>query len=213
MRFSAIRRLPFFEFSTEEIVAAMVGRAAVRGKPCEALQCCACGAHGDWADNGTLGGFEEDYIEDSFNVVIRDSRCTICYMGIWMDGGPLNSFLRGEIVCPMCNRVYSNGLACGDDMAKVFRISKQGIEVEPGGWREGGLFQRVGGKIDDDDDDDDREDQMVEILPPSRSHAERRQPQAQEGNIRSWRWQCNSCRCSGSWPVRRRRWAWTLCKP
>jgi hypothetical protein len=134
--FSAIRRLPFFEFSTEEIVAAMVGRAAVRGKPCEALQCCACGAHVDWADDGTLGGFEEEYIEDGFNVIIRDSRCTICYIclsGIWMDGGPLNSFLRGEIICPMCNRVYSNGLACGDDMAKVFRISQQGIKVEPGG--------------------------------------------------------------------------------
>jgi hypothetical protein len=75
------------------------------------------------------------------------------------------------------------------------------------------LFQRGGGKIDDDDDDDDREDQMVEVLPPSRSHAECRQPQAQEGDIRSWRWQCNSCRCSGAWPLRRRRWAWTLCKP
>jgi hypothetical protein len=37
--FSAIRRLPFFGFSTEEIVAAMVGRAAVCGKPGEALQC------------------------------------------------------------------------------------------------------------------------------------------------------------------------------
>ena len=37
--FGDIRRLPFFEFSTEEIVADLVGCAAVCGKPGEALQC------------------------------------------------------------------------------------------------------------------------------------------------------------------------------
>ena len=46
--FGDIRRLPFFEFSTEEIVADLVGCAAVCGKPCEALKCSACGVHGNF---------------------------------------------------------------------------------------------------------------------------------------------------------------------
>ena len=51
--FSTIRRLLFFGFSIEEIVAAMVGRAAVCGEPCEGLQCSEGGAHGDFVDDNT----------------------------------------------------------------------------------------------------------------------------------------------------------------
>ena len=38
---------------SEEILAAMVGRAAVCGEPCEGLQCSEGGAHGDFVDDNT----------------------------------------------------------------------------------------------------------------------------------------------------------------
>ena len=99
--------------------------------------------------------FEEEYIEDGFNVLMRDCGCMICYMclsEIWMNGGPLTSFPHGEIICTICNRVYSTGLVSADDVEKLSSISNPGIEVD-GGWREGVLFLRINGEIDNDDDD------------------------------------------------------------
>ena len=90
--FSTIRRLLFFGFSIEEIVAAMVGRAAVCGKPGEALQCGACGFHGSFVDDNVWRDFEEEF-DGGFNGIMRDCRCTICRWCLsenWMNDGPLN---------------------------------------------------------------------------------------------------------------------------
>ena len=62
------------------------------------------------------------------------------------------SFPHGEIICTICNRVYSTGLVSADDVEKLSSISNPGIEVD-GGWREGVLFLRIKGEIDNDDDD------------------------------------------------------------
>jgi hypothetical protein len=177
--FSAIRRLPFFGFSTEEIVAAMVGRAAVCGKPGEALQCGACGFHGSFVDDNVWRDSDfEDQLDGGFNVIMRDCRCTICSWCMsedWQNDGPLND--DGEIICMECERVYSSGPVSGclsrqwqtsvgrDAVEKLHRIAWEGLKLK-GGQREGGLKLRFNGKIVNDDDDADREDQMVPVLPP-----------------------------------------------
>ena len=150
--FIAIRMLPFFHFSKEEIVGSLLGRAALCGKPGGALNCDACGSHGKFVDDGSIKDAEELYEETEgfFQVMLRDCLCTKCAGCIyeqWING-PVEE--AGDLFkCWECGRVLVDGTGWNmdDDYEELVNYSL--LE---------GLQERVG----------NRKDNLVRVVPANR---------------------------------------------
>ena len=149
--FSAIRRLPFFHFSKEEIVGSLLGRAALCGKPGEALNCDAPGSHGVYVDDGRIKDAEELF-EDSegfFQVMMRDCRCTKCAGCIyeqWMNGPDEEA---GDVFkCYECERVLMDGTGwiMDEDHEELVDSMMEGLQERAG----------------------DRKDNFVRVVPANR---------------------------------------------